>query len=164
MCSNRIEGPKSLQKMLKPLCETLISKYAKILDFETVMCILQNIDNKNPLLSTAQRKIHEETTILHWASEHGQTSIVQYICKFVEEKNPHDIWGVTPLHLAAENGHLDIVRHLMEFCEDKKPKSYGVNTPLDMAARSGDLETFKYLLTFADYRDLRANNGEYVFW
>ena len=50
-----------------------------------------------------------------------------YVCffRFVKEKNPYDIWGVTPLHLAAENGHLEIVKFLMEYLHDEKnPKSY----------------------------------------
>jgi len=173
---------KSLQNILKPICEMLVSKYADSCDFEAVMCILQNIDNKNPIWyhssniqNMKHQKIHEQATILHWAATYGQLSVIQYVCRFVKEKNPYDIWGVTPLHLAAENGHLEIVKFLMEYLHDEKnPKSYiefsglglrthlesyGCVSVLDMASRSGNLDVFKYLLNFSSHKSLRANSG-----
>ena len=82
----------------------------------------------------------------------------------MDEKNPCDIWGVTPIHLAAENGHLEIVQYLMKYLtDDKNPKSYGCTSVLDMAARGGHLEVFKYLQPFSNSRELRANNGMYAF-
>ena len=154
-------NPRPLQNILKPHCQRLLAKYADSCDFEVVMCILQNIDDKNPRLYNSRIKNHEDMTILHWAAKYGQKSIIEYVCRFVDERNPHDRWGTTPLHLAAESGYCDIVQFLMQFrSTESLPKSYGVNTPLDMAARSGNLETFKYLITFADYKDLRANNGK----
>merc|ERR1712051_605872 len=155
---------KSLQSILKPTCELLISKYADICDFEAVMCILQNIDNKNPIwFYSSKVNVYDEATILHWAAKFGQLSVIQYVCRFEDEKNPCDIWGVTPIHLAAENGHLEIVQYLMKYLtNDKNPKSYGCTSVLDMAARGGHLEVFKYLQPFSNSRELRANNGLYL--
>ena len=81
---------KSLQNILKPICEMLVSKYADSCDFEAVMCILQNIDNKNPIWyhssniqNMKHQKIHEQATILHWAATYGQLSVIQYVCRSV---------------------------------------------------------------------------------
>ena len=156
---------KSLKSILIPMCEWIISKYANVCDFEAVMCVLQNIENKNTIwLHESKHEIkYEEKTILHWAANFGQTSVIEYICRFVEDKNPSDIWGVTPLHLAAENGYLDIVQFLMKFLSnDRNPKSYGCTSVLDMAARSGHLEVFKYLMTFANYDNLKAIKGNFL--
>ena len=151
---------KTLKCLLKPLVEVQISRFAQTFDFEGVMCILQNIDNKNPIIRDSKHKIHEEFTILHWAAQQGLQSMIEYICRFVFDKNPHDIWGTTPLHLAAEHGHLDIVKFLFQYVDEKDlPKVYGIDTPLDYAARSGCLETFQFLLAFADYKDLKAKQG-----
>ena len=90
--------------------------------------------------------------------------MVYLSCRFEDEKNPCDIWGVTPIHLAAENGHLEIVQYLMKYLtDDKNPKSYGCTSVLDMAARGGHLEVFKYLHPFSNSKELRANNGLYLF-
>ena len=75
---------KSLQSILKPICELLISKYADICDFEAVMCILQNIDNKNPIwFYSSKVNVYDEATILHWAAKFGQLSVIQYVCRLV---------------------------------------------------------------------------------
>ena len=75
---------KSLQSILKPICELLISKYADIFDFEAVMCILQNIDNKNPIwFYSSKVNVYDEATILHWAAKFGQLSVIQYVCRLV---------------------------------------------------------------------------------
>ena len=75
---------KSLQSILKPICELLISKYADICDFEAVMCILQNIDNKNPIwFYSSKINVYDEATILHWAAKFGQLSVIQYVCRLV---------------------------------------------------------------------------------
>jgi len=110
------------------------------------------------LTTRIQFGIIHQKSILHWAAKFGQTSVIQYVCRFVDEKNPCDIWGVTPIHLAAENGHLEIVQYLMKYLtDDKNPKSYGCTSVLDMAARGGHLEVFKYLSAFSNSINLRAS-------
>ena len=83
---------KSLQSILKPICELLISKYADICDFEAVMCILQNIDNKNPIwFYSSKINVYDEATILHWAAKFGQLSVIQYVCRLVATNYPISI-------------------------------------------------------------------------
>ena len=83
---------KSLQSILKPICELLISKYADICDFEAVMCILQNIDNKNPIwFYSSKVNVYDEATILHWAAKFGQLSVIQYVCRLVATNYPISI-------------------------------------------------------------------------
>ena len=47
---------KSLKCLLKPLVEVQISKFAHCHDDEAVMCILQNIDNKNPIIRDVKNR------------------------------------------------------------------------------------------------------------
>ena len=157
---------KTLKCLLKPIVEVQISKFAHCHDDEGVMCILQNIDNKNPIIRDCKNSKNYQTnefyTILHWAAEHGHSSIIEYVCRFDFEKNPSDRHGQTPLHLAAKNGHFNIVKFLFQYVDEKNlPKAFGLNSPLDYAARSGCLETFKFLLAFADYKDLKAKSGKF---
>ena len=157
---------KSLRCLLKPLVEVQIFKFTQCHDYEGVMCILQNIDNKNPIIRESKNSnLHEGFTILHWAAEHGKSSIIEYVCRFVYDKNPKNWKGLTPLHLAAKNGHLEIVKFLFQYVDENNlPKAWGADSPLDYAAMSPSLETFQFLLAFADYRDLKAKPGEFTFY
>ena len=137
MCKKKIMDPKSLKTILKPICESQLSKAAYNRQFEIVMCILQNIDHKNPVIVTNKKFWYEQSTVLHWAAKHGQYSIFGYVNRFIDDINPNDIWGMTPLHFAAENGHFDIVKFIVQRIENPNLKAYGVNTPLDLASRSG---------------------------
>lgn len=152
----KIQKMKSLSEILKPICESQLSIYAQSLNYEAVMCILQHIDHKNPVIAIrATNKScgdFDEYTVLHWAAKHGQFSVIEYISRFITDLNPNDVWGMTPLHFAAENGHLDIVDFLIRHVQDKNPKAFSVNSPLDLASRSGHLEVVKFLMQFPEYR------------
>ena len=41
------------------------------------------------------------------------------IMEYADDKNPNDIYGLTPLHQAAENGHLSICQLIVENVDDK---------------------------------------------
>ena len=79
-------------------------------------------------------------TAFHKASEDGHFSICQLIIENSENKNPTDIYGLTPLHLAAENGHLSICELIINNVSDKNPEcTKDRKTPLHIAAKSGHL-------------------------
>ena len=97
------------------------------------------------------------------AAELGQTDIVKFYIKKLQNKNPPQISNGqfarrTPLHQAAEKGHLDIVKIIANSISDKNPKDVHGITPLHMAAGRGHLEVVKYLTKFIRNVDIKTDS------
>ena len=60
-----------------------------------------------------------ESTAMHYAAYYGKLEVCKFIMANSDDKNPENMYGVTPLHLSAERGYLDIwkfiIKNLREF-------------------------------------------------
>ena len=97
------------------------------------------------------------------AAQLGQTDIVKFYIKKLQNKNPPQISndrfaGRTPLHQAAEYGHLNVVKIIANSTSDKNPKDVHGITPLHMAAGQGHLEVVKYLTNFIRNVDIKTDS------
>ena len=100
-------------------------------------------------------------TPLHKAAEKGYLKIVEYIMKFIDDKNPKNSNNWTPLHEAAYNGHLSIVNYIMSNIRgDKNPESNGKWTPLKYAAYKGHTEIVDYIKKVISNQE--ENNNESI--
>ena len=100
----------------------------------------------------------------------GHLDIVKYLMEEYNgsyiDREPRNIYDVTPLHAAALEGHREIVEYLMRRVRDKEPKDKDGNTILHWSAGKGHLDIIKYLfkLKFKMQKNIdrepRNNNEE----
>jgi len=67
-------------------------------------------------------------TPLHYASQNGHLSVVEYLVNQKADINAKtkEIFSGTPLHYAAQNGHLSVVEYLVNQKADINAKNFGV--------------------------------------
>lgn len=80
-------------------------------------------------------------SILHWASDRGHISVVEYLLELKAQVNATDNEGQTPLHYACSCGHIDIVKLLVQHSADVSFKDVEGYTPLQ-CADSDDIRRF----------------------
>ena len=69
----------------------------------------------------------------------GNLELFELLFVRSKEKNPKDIFGITPHHSAAIKGHLEICKFIIKNVEQKNPATKNGFTPLYVAASNGCL-------------------------
>ena len=122
-----------------------------------------NVLMKESLIDKLPRdKLRKKWTPLHYAAERGHFEVVKVMTEHLDinERNPADIFGMTPLYWAIRNdrdgnptpSHLKICKLLIENIEDKNPiqgtpiQNTVKNTLLHIAAEDGHVEICKMIL------------------
>ena len=115
----------------RPSVEVLIQRLSKHDDtiFPPFLPYLKDI--------VFERDADHGKTLLHWAAELGNTSLLTRCRDLGADVNAMDRYGKTALHYAAENGHLDIVQILVQENADKTISDSHGRTALDFARGYG---------------------------
>ena len=88
----------------------LAAKYGHL---NVIEYYLNKLDgDKNP--KRVSNDEFQDQTPLHSAALSGHLIIVRTISREVMNKNPRDVYGLTPLHYAASYGSYDIVAYITE--------------------------------------------------
>lgn len=82
-------------------------------------------------------------TLLHTASEEGNTALVKLLLEAGAQVSPRTVAGATPLHQAAVFGHTEVARLLLDAGADINALEYDGMTPLDNTIYCGQLETMR---------------------
>lgn len=85
-------------------------------------------------------------TPLHYASEYGNVSGVQFLLANGADVRIQNSSGATPLMMAAQYGHTDIIKRLIEKGADVNTRSISAVTALMVASAMGHTETVRLLI------------------
>jgi ankyrin repeat domain-containing protein 50 len=124
------------------VCAMDIFQAAQQGDLATMQSLIQNDRN------LAEAKDNHGWTPLHFASDNGHLSVVQYLTGLGHvDCNAKINTGATALHIASENGHLTVVQHLTRLGHvDCNVKDNAYWTPLHFACQNGHLPIAQYLI------------------
>ena len=107
------------------------------------------------LVQTSSSSVNLQTfdgeSPLHCASEHGHSSVVDFLLEAGASPLLPDRFGQTPLHIAASRDNSKILQLLLRACptatdEAVNAKDHGGQTPLHKAAKCGATAVVKSLL------------------
>jgi hypothetical protein len=106
-------------------CENMILKAISIIitrkDDRMFNLIIENIQNKNPIVSIAISKPWGfGMTALHLAARTGSLNICKLIIETIDDLNPLDIEQRTPLENAIQFGHNDIIDFINNEIQKRK--------------------------------------------
>ncbi len=88
---------------------------------------------------------HSGSTLMHFAAEGGNTSILEFLKDQGLSCTSRDLSGFQPIHKAAREGHMEAIRFLThEGADVNAIASY--DTPLTQAVRKGELGLVKFLI------------------
>lgn len=77
---------------------------------------------------------HNNSTLLHCASEYGHIEICRYLISKGVDVNVRDRNGASPLHRAALHGHTEVIKILIYVGADPDAKNSDGKTPIHMAS------------------------------
>ena len=98
--------------------------------------------------------------LLHYAAEFVDLELNQKMLKYVVNKNPKDLFGITPLHKAAELGNLLKCKLIIENIEEKNPSSNDKITPLHIAAEEGHFSVCQLIVQNINNKSPIDSNGK----
>jgi len=88
-------------------------------------------------------------TLLHYAVEFNQISIVQYLLSSAVDINQVDAEGNTPLHVAIKNGFIDVMKSLLERKDiDTTILNNEMESPFHTAVRYGTPELVRRYMNY----------------
>ena len=92
--------------------------------------------------------IHDNMTLLHYASLYCHYPIVEYLVENGADVNQTEIYGNRAIHFASEGGSLAIVKFFIEKRGiDKDIKGSNGRTPLHCACEKGRISIVEYLIS-----------------
>ncbi len=108
----------------------------------------------------------ERKTLLHRASEHGETALALFLVnKLYASRDYTNLFGRTALHFACMNGHAEMAQLLIDLGADINAQDNNGFTPLHHAAKKGHSQLVENLLLerdeptivdLQDYKELTA--------
>ena len=128
--------------------------------------ILIKINRTNPIFYFECVKRHYHYSVMHFAAEHGDRDVVEFISDKLYEKNPaytttDDLSGLTPLHTAVLGGQYEIVQFLISTLkkDERNPAADNGVTPAHFAAERGMINILDLLLPDLENKNPEADGG-----
>ena len=97
--------------------------------------------------------------LLHYATEFVDVKLHQNMLKYVTNKNPKNLFGITPLHKAADLGNFMKCKLIIDNIEEKNPAAKNKITPLHIAAKKGHLKVCKLIVENISNKNPLDANG-----
>ena len=106
------------------------------------------------------RSLMNKATALHYSAMFGNLEISKLIIGNEDNKNPEDIWGITPLHAAATHGKLEVCKLIIGNVIDKNPKNEKGDTPLHFAAQCSNFDICRFIIDNVSEKNPHGEKGD----